>query len=247
MGAAPITLLLTRPQAQSARFAQAFAARFGADFPVVISPLQEIVPNDTKIALDGITGLIFSSENGVESFANHSRGRRFSAYCVGERTAQAARKRGLDVRFVAANADALVAEVGAHRPGGRLLHLRGKHARGAVAERLEEAGQACGAAVIYDQIRQKPSQSAQETLAGKGAVLTPLFSPRSAVLFTEVAQGTPAPLFLATMSAAVTQAWNGPEPCALEQAETPGATAMLDALGRLIDAVQRLEGGRLPS
>lgn len=247
VGASPITLLLTRPEAQGATFAKAFAARFGTGIQVVQSPIMAITPRDVPLALDGITGLVFTSANGVESFATLCNDRRFFAYCVGARTADAARKLGLEVQGVAADADALVAALSAQKPGGRLLHLCGAHRRGNVAARLSKAGQPCAAQVIYDQIPQELSQSACATLAGEGVVLLPVFSPRSAALLSDAAQGAGARLALATMSAAVTQAWIGPEPLLLRQARTPDSAAMLDALGWLIDTVERLEGGQLPS
>lgn len=239
----PFTLLLTRPRPQAERFAEAFAERFGPAIRIVISPLLRIEPQGALPPLSGYSGLVFSSRNGVQSFAGMSDDRRLPAYCVGARTAEAARAIGLRAEFCGADADALVARLAQAPPGGRLLHLRGAHARGGIAERLSASGQPCDEAVIYDQIPQKPAPEALDLLAGEGLVLLPLFSPRSARLAGQAMTGATAPLALASMSRAVTEAWEGPLPVLLRQAAHPDAAAMLDALGALIAAARHLEGG----
>ncbi|WP_460257411.1 uroporphyrinogen-III synthase [Actibacterium sp. D379-3] len=242
-----MTLLLTRPGAQGERFARDFAARFGGGIRVILSPLQRIAPRAVVPDLAGVTGLIFTSANAVTCFADLCADRRFPAYCVGARTAQAARQIGLDAVECGPDAAGLVVSLSAQNPGGRLLHLRGAHARGAVAETLTKAGQPCDDLVVYDQISQKLSLPARQALAGTAPVLLPLFSPRSATLMAQAAQGAPAPLALAALSPAVREAWTGPTPIADALAARPDTPAMLDALSRLIDAVLRLEGGRRPS
>ena len=240
----PFTLLLTRPRPQAERFAQAFAERFGPAIRIVISPLLRIEPQQGALPpLSDYSGLVFSSRNGVQSLAGMSDDRRLPAYCVGARTAEAARAIGLRAEFCGADADALVARLAQAAPGGRLLHLRGAHARGGIAERLSASGQPCDEAVIYDQIPQKLSPEALDLLTGEGLVLLPLFSPRSARLAAQATAGATAPLALASMSRAVTEAWAGPLPVLLRQAAHPDAAAMLDALGALIAAARHLEGG----
>lgn len=242
-----MSLLLTRPRAQGQRFADAFAARFGDEIPVIESPVIEIVPRDVAPDLDGIAGLIFTSSNAVDCFASIIADRRIPAFCIGGRTAEAARAIGLAAQEVGPDADALVRRLAARPPGGRLLHLRGAHARGQVAQRLSAAGQPCNEQVIYDQVSRPLSGPAKDLLAGTAPVLLPLFSPRSAALVSEAAREAAAPLALATMSRAVTEAWHGPAPALIGQAEQPEAAAMLDVLARLIDAAQHLEDEDRPS
>lgn len=240
-----MTLLLTRPRAQAARFAQAFGQRFGGQIPICLSPILEIRPKGALPPLDRAEGLIFTSANGVRAFADQSDNRRFFAYCVGARTAQAARDAGLQAEVMGEDAAGLVAALLARRPAGPLIHLRGEHARGQVAQKLRDGGLACREAVVYAQIPQELSAGAQDLLAGLAPVLLPLFSPRSAVLMAEAAADATAPLYVAAMSAAVEAAWTGPS-ARLVRADRPDADAMLEALGRLIAAVPRLEGGQGP-
>ncbi|WP_212522942.1 uroporphyrinogen-III synthase [Actibacterium sp. MT2.3-13A] len=239
----PLTLLLTRPRPQAERFARAFAARFGPEIGIVISPLLRIAPGGELPSLADYAGLVFSSQNGVRAFAGISGDRRLPAYCVGARTAEAAREIGLRAEFSGADAEALVARLAQAHPGGRLLHLRGAHARGEIAARLSAAGQPCDEAEIYDQIPQELSLKARDLLRAEGPVLLPLFSPRSATLAGQAVAGARAPLALAAMSAAVAGAWRGPAPALLRQAEKPDAEGMLDALAVLIAAARHLEGG----
>ncbi|KGB83785.1 hypothetical protein JT55_01205 [Rhodovulum sp. NI22] len=240
-------LLVTRPRRQAVGFARSFRVRFGEEVPIIISPALEVAPAGDPPVLDGISGLIFTSANGVEVFSNLTDDRRLSAYCVGAATAAVARGAGLEVALVAQNADDLVAGLLAAPPGGVLLHLHGVHTRGAVAQRLAAGGQPCRAQVIYDQVAQGLSLQARGVLSGRATVLLPLFSPRSAALVAEAAQSATAPLALAALSPAVRAAWAGPEPALECTAHRPDSDAMLDALKMLIDAVQRLEGGDHPS
>ncbi|TCO73398.1 uroporphyrinogen-III synthase [Rhodovulum euryhalinum] len=229
-------LLLTRPRAQSARFAEAFAARFGTGFDVVTAPVLEIAPTGAPIPLDGVSGLIFTSENGVAAFSAVQPDRSLHAWCVGDRTAQAAQSVGFSTTASEGTAEALVRDLASHRPEGRLLHLRGEHAAGDIEGDLAALGFEIETLIVY---RQQALPLGPEALARVGAApltLVPLFSPRSARLVGEQFRGRTGRLALATMSPAVTAAWAGPRPVALCEAARPDAPAMLDALASLIDA-----------
>lgn len=86
------TLLLTRPLAQSRRFAAEFAARYGADWPVVISPLLEIVTVPAEVPPAPV--VVFTSESAVAPFAALSPAAGRRAWCVGPRTAKVAEAAG---------------------------------------------------------------------------------------------------------------------------------------------------------
>lgn len=165
------TLLLTRPLPASLRFHEELKAA-GVSCPAVISPLIRIEPLPVG-DLSADVGLIFTSENGVRA-SGAVAGR---AWVVGSRTAQAAREAGLTVKHVAPDADALVAYLLANRPDCPLLHLRGEHARGEIAKRVD-----AGEQVVYRQHEMRLSDEALALLAGGGTVIVPLFSPRTAML-----------------------------------------------------------------
>lgn len=230
------TLLLTRPQAQSARFAAEVRARFGPGLPVVIAPLMDIraLPFSLTEAA-APDAVVFSSENAVAAFAAQS-GQRGAAYCVGRRTDAAARAAGFAVAGTAEDAAALAAQLSRALPGSRLLHPRGRHVAADLGALLAPAGIMVTEVTVYDQSALPLPDTARAILSGTAPVIVPLFSPRSARLFRAGAPGATAPLRIAAMSRAVADA-AGPGPAdRIEVAARPDAAAMLDAIGRLIDA-----------
>jgi uroporphyrinogen-III synthase len=229
--------LLTRPNAQGDRFADALRARFGPDLRIVTSPLM--VRHDLTPALpDDVAGLIFTSETGVAALGRLRPAEGLPAWCVGDRTAQAARQAGYEARSAAGDATALVALILAEAPPGPLLHARGEDSRGAVAERLTAAGIPTTEALVYAQ-RPKPlTAEARRLLEGADAVILPLFSPRTALLLAaELAAGPAlAPLWIVALSPAVAEAAAPLAPARHAVAATPDAVALLDAAEALIAA-----------
>ncbi len=228
------TLLLTRPAAASARFAERFAARFGPDWPVVTSPLTVLRFRDVPPPLDGVRTLVFTSEAGVEAFARLTVRRDFAAWCVGPRTAEQARAVGFAVREGPGDAGALIRAMVAARPAAPCLHVRGLHVAGDIADALNSVGIETLSAVLYDQAEEPMNTAASALLSGSRPVLLPLFSPRSARLLRVALPAAPAPLAVVAMSAAVADAVHGMGPEHLRVAARPDAGGMLDALGELI-------------
>lgn len=227
-------LLLTRPLPQSRRFAAEFRQRFGADWPVVISPLMALVATAPVPDLMNFAGLILSSEHAVATLAVAGQKVTIPCYCVGQRTADAARALGAEVAAVAPDAGALERIVIGLAPPGPLLHLRGEHVAGDIANRLVSAGTETVSHAIYDQIEQPLTAQAQDHLAGKRPLLVPLFSPRSAQLFQGQTQDGGAPLWVAAFSQAVSGALTR-QVARRSIAVRPDGAAMLDALAVLID------------
>jgi uroporphyrinogen-III synthase len=223
-------VLLTRPAAQSARFADQMRDRFGA-LRVVISPL--LAPAFLRPALpDGAAAVIFTSETGVAAARAGGWILPDMAYCVGDRTAQAAQAAGFTARSAGGDAGALVALLTQQRPPSRLLHLRGADARGDVAATLTTAGVPTDEAVVYDQQPQPATPEAQALLLGDAPVIVPLFSPRSARLF--IAAGNwQAPLWVAALSPAVADDIVG-HAARLVVARHPDAVHLLDSIDSLI-------------
>jgi uroporphyrinogen-III synthase len=188
--AAPRTLILTRPRAQSLAFAATLRARLPGRFRPVLAPLLEIAPLPAPLELGGLQGLVFTSANGVEQFAARSAERGLPAFCVGEMTAAAARRLGFAARAAGGDVAALAALVAAaHRPGaGAFLHLRGRHAAGDLAGQLAAAGVPARAAEIYDQVPVPLDGEALALLKAGAAEVLAFFSPRSARLFGEAAR-----------------------------------------------------------
>ncbi|WP_343080466.1 uroporphyrinogen-III synthase [Ostreiculturibacter nitratireducens] len=233
-GARP-TVLLTRPEPASRRFAEALRSRLG-ELRVVISPVTRTAFRAPDLPDRDFAGLVFTSENAVTGFCRLSPRRDIHAWCVGERTAGAARKEGFAVTRGPGDGAALAEAMIAAAVPGPVLWPHGADMAFDIAERLNSAGVETVSAVVYEQEALPPTAEAQALLSGSVPVLLPLFSARSARLVVDWARGSTAPFSVAAMSEAVARA---SEPLAagnLVVAERPDAEAMLDAIGALIDA-----------
>lgn len=219
-------LLLTRPAAQAERFAAQVTKRFGP-VRIVQSPILKIVPRQVDLTDLNVTAVILTSENGVRALVGHPG---LTAYCVGDRTAQAAKEIGLNARSADGAAQDLVALVKAEAPSGPLLFARGTETRGAVAEQVRNAGFEVVDRVVYEQVPQGLSTSAKTLLQGKDPVVAPVFSPRSAALLSAAWQGATAPLCLISLSQTVDAAWSGPLPAQRHIAAAPTAASILNEL-----------------
>ncbi|MCV2872725.1 uroporphyrinogen-III synthase [Defluviimonas sp. WL0050] len=230
------TLLLTRPEAQSRRFAQAFRDRFGADWPVVMSPLTEIRTRDPGPIPPETDGVIFTSQNAVTAYAALTPRRDAIAWCVGDRTAEAARSAGFSVQVGPGDAAGLVNAIKARNGGTRYMFPRGVHVARDVAAELNSAGIETVSVIVYEQLAVAPTPQAEKLLASPEAVLLPLFSPRSARIAAERFAGCAAHLRIAAMSDAVAEAAADLNPGTLRIATHPDGSSMLDALAALIAA-----------
>ncbi len=180
----PPALLLTRPRERALHFLNSLDQAALSGVQVVISPLIDIVPLTQLPRLGDAAGVIFTSVHGV-AFAPPGSG--LPTYCVGERTAQAARQAGWDVQMTAQTADDLVALVSAAAPP--LVHFAGRHRRGDVAKRLNSMGIPTRIEVVYDQRLRDLSGPAKRLLVSSKRVIVPLFSPRTAAQFMSQSKG----------------------------------------------------------
>ncbi len=223
----PSSLLLTRTQADAARFVAQLDAGLLATTEIVIAPLLRIEGVDGAVDLDGASAVIFSSAKAV-GFAPVGAGRR--AYCVGAVTAEAAEAKGWRVQQVAQTADDLVAALDA---AGPLVHLSGRHQRGDIAERLTARGIPCTRQVLYDQPLQPLDPAAQRVLEGDKPVIVPLFSPRIAGQFAKEARDLTQAHVLA-ISPAVAEAFGAGRPAALRIAAEPTGIEMRRGVEKLL-------------
>ncbi|MCW1918968.1 uroporphyrinogen-III synthase [Rhodobacter sp. KR11] len=216
-------ILLTRPEAQSQRFARDLG------LPCLISPL--IAPRFLHPEIPAHRALILTSETGALAARGLPPCR---AYCVGDQTAATARALGFDAVSAQGDAKALIALI-LTDPVAPLLHLRGCEARGDIAARLTAAGLPTAEALAYAQEERPLTAEAIAALRGTAPVLVPLFSPRSATLLAaELARiGATAPLRVVAMSQAVAEAARALDSRALDPepriAARPDALSMREA------------------
>lgn len=233
-----VTILLTRPEAQSARFAQELRSVL-AEVDIVTVPLmapQFLMP---MIPAQKFAAIVLTSETGAEA------ARRISAagpvlpglaYCVGDRTALAARDAGLQAVSAQGNAANLVRDLVARGVVGPLLHVRGRDSRGDVAENLNLAGIETFSVIAYAQQEQPGGAEMLTILRGTQPVLVPLFSPRSARMFAEkaLAAKPTVPIYVVALSAAVVAELAPLAPDLIEIATRPDSAAMIEAIITLI-------------
>lgn len=229
-------ILLTRPKRQSERFADLCKQALGVEQQILQSPLLKIEVLAMPVLDARYRGLIFTSENGVLAYSKSNTGANMPAYCVGARTAKAARKLGLDARSANGSADDLIQMIQMIQDHGPLLHIRGEHARGNISERL---GAAVSEMVGYRQTALPLSEAATEVLAGQKMVILPVFSPRTAQLLCDTNKNIVAPIMVVAISAAVKEAVLGSGLTARMDicvSNTPDAEGMLQAIQRCIAA-----------
>lgn len=191
-------LLITRPPEGAERLLELMRADLGQVPPHVVSPLLRIVPVPLEceaagdVVLSSIYGAARAAELGFSGVA----------WCVGDTTAEAARKLGFTAHSAEGDARDLLALIRRHAPHGRLSHVRGTHSRGRIAATLSDEGIACADLIAYDQQALPLTDAARAALSGEQRLVIPLFSPRSARLFSEQVAKMPAKADYIAISAA---------------------------------------------
>ncbi len=232
---------MTRPHAASQRFVAQLPTRTVKRVTILHSPLLEIRPLNVRVETKGVNGLIFTSANAVNVAASMDVDQSLPAYCVGPATTGTARGYGWDAHMVGGTAEELVANIVQHRPSTPLLHLRGEHSRGNVAERLTELGVTTREQPVYQQRLLPLTEDAKAAALGDAPVIVPLFSPRTARQFADVWSGS-APLWVAAISEATAEPLNQLDYARLKIAKEPTPKKMRKAVKKLVKHAMRVEG-----
>ncbi|WP_299850554.1 uroporphyrinogen-III synthase [uncultured Roseovarius sp.] len=233
-------ILITRPEAAGALFADQLRDRLGCGAHIVLSPLMRIEIAGKLPDINVFDALIFTSRNGVDAFAAQTDRRDIPCYCVGEATACRAQKYGMKAASSAGAANDLVAYIVSKKVNGRYLHVRGEYGVGDVAARLTDAGILTEEIVLYRQVQQPLSDQARDLLRGRVPVALPLFSPRTArILFSTINMSAP----LSVIALSKNVAKEVPEAYfeVLKIAERPDAKAMISAIEVIVSEAKLLE------
>ena len=215
------TLIITRPLPDGVIFAAAFEG-----INVLLSPLQRIDEVDADCAAKGF---IFTSNNGVVQAGRLGLISGF-AWCVGDRTAQAARTSGFDAISAHGDVEDLLKLILADSPIFPLAHIRGRNTRGDLAPRLRAAGINCVDCIAYVQTPIPMTSEALQIIEGVGSVVIPLFSLRSATLLRDQVSFGPNITFIA-ISPTVASVLSGHK---VIVAERPDGLAMVAATKRVV-------------
>lgn len=222
------TVLLTRPQVTSQSYAEELHT-LKPDLNVIISPLLAITFNDIPAGALADRLPIFTSKNGVEAFSRSAHPARGLAFCVGEATARAAKDLGFSAKASGGTVEHLIADLLKSAPDMRFIHISGTHTRGALTDRLKNAGYDATSFTAYDQSLLPLTEEARKALCGKEPVTVPLFSPRTAEHFASQCPEQARPTLIA-LSEAVAAPLTGATICS-----QPTAEAMTSTLMRVID------------
>jgi uroporphyrinogen-III synthase len=208
---------------------------------VIYSPILEIKPLPVCVSANDTRGLIFTSANAVNAAASAGIDRALPAYCVGPATTGTAKGAGWDARMMGQTAEELVAALLQIRPQTPLLHLRGEHSRGSIAERLTESGLTAHEQPVYQQNLLPLTSEASVAASGDAPVLAPIFSPRTARHFADIWHGS-APLWLAAISQATAEPLYSLPYARLKVAKEPTPQKMRKAVKKLVKHALRVEG-----
>lgn len=219
---------MTRPRAAAQRFVEDMPEGMRARIVPLYSPLLDIVPLTSPDAVGPDEVAIFTSSHGV---LHGPEGAGRPAYCVGARTTEAARDHGWDAQQAGLDAASLVDTLSSRPTGQKMVHIRGQHTRGDVADRLRDTGQTVREVIVYDQVLRPLSPDALDALASDQPVIAPVFSPRTATQFANCAARATS-LRVVALSPAVAEPIKSLGVCFM--AERPEAQAMYDAIDRAI-------------
>ena len=229
-------LLITRPVQAALRFQAQAETALGPFAATVIAPLQAIVPLPVTQPPLAHEEIVLTSENGVLALRAACPATTGKVWCVGQRTAQAARQAGFDVVDTRATAAELAEALLRAPPVAPLVHVAGRHRQSDLAAILGAHGRVMRTLEIYDQEAVPLPEQALALLREPVGIVAPLFSPRSAALLFRVAEGRKARIHAVAISAAAARNW---VPLAGEHvaiAATPDAKGVINAIGSLFDA-----------
>jgi uroporphyrinogen-III synthase len=198
--------VLTRPEAQSAAFAEALQDGLPEGTGIVVSPVLDIRHLDWAPP-PRADFAILTSAHAVPALARLPLSPGAPVYGVGPATAKAIREAGFTPVVGDGTADDLRDLIAAEAPHGAGCYLRGRHVSGDLAAGLRALGIEVAEAVVYDQREVPLTPAALAALTGRGTSILPLFSARSARL---VAGQVPDPgpgVRIVAMSDTVAAAW----------------------------------------
>ena len=237
-------VLITRPRPAATVLAERLRAR---GHEAIIEPLLTIVPHSDgparlAPALEGCQAVLFTSTNGVTSFAAASERRNLSAFAVGDGTAMAAREAGFAaVENAQGDVEALAAlvERRLNPEGGALVHVSGHVVAGDLAGRLSRMGFTVRSVPLYLAIT-ADALGAPTAAAFRAAEIDAalFFSPRTAATFVRLARAAGIERHCATtagvaLSPAVAAELRGLGWRKIVVAELPTEDAVLKAVDRL--------------
>ena len=234
-------LLLTRPEPASEDFWRSLPVSVRSQVELLINPLLSIHVTGPLPSLDGVSGLIFTSSNGLNAYKDLGGPiAGLPVIAVGEGTAATAKALGFHVTMAGGTANRLVQHILDQNLPGPFVHMRGEVAIGDVAEQLTASGMPTTEAILYEQRLEGFSSATREALSQDRVVIAPVFSARTARQLSSESEGLGKIVF-AAISPAVAQ--DLPQSRALQTivAKTPNRAGMVELVAKLIADTVTLE------
>ncbi len=242
MSDAPISVLITRAEpgaSETAHRVETLGLR-ALKSPVLAiqSRPDEVIPD-----LQSLSGLVFTSANGVRAFEDRSDDRSLAAWCVGPATSKAARDAGFEtVRESAGNAVDLAEYIERNSATSRapssapLLHVANHAAKGDLKRTLEAYGFRVEFAPLYE-MRVAPSLSSEATqaLAARDRIIVLIHSAKGAEAFVQLYAEKPVSgLTIVAISETAAQPLSALSPETVHLASAPNEDGLFDALASVI-------------
>lgn len=188
----PMKILVTRPLADGQEIAARLAER---GHQALLAPLLEPRFFDgAEPELEGVRAILATSANGVRALARRTARRDIPVFAVGPQTAEEAKNAGFTA-VKSADGDAVALAEAAGRwaePGALLLHVCGEEAPGTLADTLASRGFAVRRSVLYGMAKAAALAPEVRKAIEQGSVdAVMFFSPKTAGLFVDLAQGLP--------------------------------------------------------
>jgi uroporphyrinogen-III synthase len=221
-------ILLTRPEAQSRALASRLRGRVGDQVPILISPILEIVPVPFEVPLEPRL-LVLTSAHAADAAARVATLAGLPAYCVGDRTAEAARAAGFEAVSAGGSAGDLLALMVEKGVRGPVLHVRGRHAASDLEKELISAGIDTHSVIAYDQTQCPLSSEAIAALAGNVPLVLPVYSPRSSYLLAAECVRVSPLLEIVAISRNAADPWSGTD-ATVSIVAAPDGRSMEDAI-----------------
>jgi len=248
---AGVTVLVTRPRAQSAGFATLVAEAGGTPllFPVLeIEPIELDPVSRTRFAPDAHDWTVYTSANAVyHSLQQLPRPDRSKIAAIGRATARALEDHGLLVHAVPAGtseSEGLLALAAFQDPAGRrILIVKGEGGRTLLREELARRGAEVFTVEVYRRVRGRPDAATLEELArasGQRRMAVAATSTETLEALLGIAPESRVPRLRDSLllvpgarvaAAARDHGWRGPVVVAASAEDSTMAAALIDAVG----------------
>jgi uroporphyrinogen-III synthase len=231
--------LVTRAREEAGPLVQALAVR---GVGTLVEPMMQIHFRDASPNLGGIRAVLCTSANGVCALARVSRERGIPLFAVGDATAARARAEGFSaVESAGGDVGDLIRLVAARLRSrdGPLLHVSGSDVAGDLAGELRVRGFTVERNVLYETRPVAALSPAAVQALGAGEIDFALFfSPRTAAIFTRLAEAAGVERGCETVSAlSISAAADEPlggltwrERCIAARPDQPALLGLLDQL-----------------